>query len=222
MLQIPEKFNRNSSNIQRLGSQADTGLWLLHYISRRIGVPDLTDVEILDFGCGCRFADAIVNRSVKLKSYVGIDVHKEMIDFLAQNVADERLKFFHIDVKNEGYNPQGTPMNIDTTLPIGNHKFDLVCMWSVITHQLPDDASVIFKILRKACKKTGRLFFSAAIDDGIDEYREQIPEAPTALSWYSSKSIKQLVENAGWQITSFEPRVAEGLPNQDSFVCLPV
>jgi SAM-dependent methyltransferase len=221
MLQIPDKFNRNHSAIRALGSQADTGLWLINYIGERIGAPNLTGIEVLDFGCGCRFADAIVNRNVPLKSYVGIDVYKEMIEFLAQNVNDERIEFFHLDAKNPGYNKDGTPMSVDTVLPIGNRQFDLVSMYSVITHQLPEDAAAIFTLLRKACRSTGHLFFSAAIEDGDFGYRETMPEAPTALSVYSWDLIKRLVEEARWRITSFERRAAKGLPNQDTFVCVP-
>lgn len=221
MLQIPDKFNRNHVTIRRLGPQADTGLWLLNYIGERIGVPTLAGIDVLDLGCGCRFADAIVNRGVPLKSYVGIDVHKEMIDFLAQNVADERLQFFHFNAKNPGYNNDGIPMTVDTALPTGNRQFDLICMYSVITHQLPEDAAIIFTVLRRACRSTGHLFFSAAIEDGDFGYREAMPETPTALSVYSWNLIKRLIEDARWRVVSFERAATEGLPNQDTFVCAP-
>jgi hypothetical protein len=95
-------------------------------------------------------------------------------------------------------------------------------MYSVITHQLPDDAAVIFTLLRRHVKSDGRLFFSAAIEDGDFGYREGFPENPTALSVYSIDLINQLIEAAGWRMLSFAPRVPAGLPNQETILCLPV
>jgi SAM-dependent methyltransferase len=222
VLAIPEKFNRNHPAVRAMGTQADTGLRLLEYICERVGIHSLGGLEMLDFGCGCRFADAIINRDVPLKSYVGIDVYKEMIDFLAEHANDPRLEFFHIDARNPEYNKDGVPLSLDTVLPIAGRKFDIVCMYSVITHQLPEDAVVIFSLLRRHVRDDGRLFFSAAIEDGDFGYREQFPEKSTALSIYSIRLMTQLIEAAGWQMLSFAPRVPGGLPNQETILCAPV
>jgi len=219
MLVIPERFNRNHPAIRALGSQADTGLFLIEYICTRLGRASLAGLDVLDFGCGCRFADAIVNRGVPLNSYTGVDVQTDMIDFLAENVEDPRLRFFSIDAQNPMYNPGGVPMSSEMILPFGDQKFDLICMYSVITHQQPDDAATIFNIARRACKNDGRMFFSAAVEDADFGYREEFPQAPTGLSVYSMDRLAQILIAAGWQILSFERRAPSGMPNQDSFVC---
>jgi hypothetical protein len=94
-------------------------------------------------------------------------------------------------------------------------------MYSVITHQLPDDAAVIFTLLRRQVRDNGRLFFYAAIEDGDFGYRERFPERPTELSVYSIDLITQLIEAAGWRMLSFAPRVPGGLPNQETILCAP-
>jgi SAM-dependent methyltransferase len=221
MLVIPEKFNRNNPAVRAMGSPADTGLRLLRYICERIGVDSLTGLDVLDLGCGSRFADAIVNRDVQLNSYVGIDVYKEMIDFLAEHTDDPRLRFFHIDAHNPEYNPTGIPLSENTVLPMGKQKFDVICMYSLITHQLPNDAAVIFKLLRRHVKDDGHLFFSAAVEDGKFGYREQFPDAPTALSVYTLDLITELLDAARWRVLSFAKRVPGGLPNQETLVCAP-
>jgi len=221
VLVVPEKFNRNNPAVRAMGPPAETGLRLLEYMCQRIGFSSLAGLDMLDFGCGSRFADAIVNRNVPLQSYVGIDVYEEMIDFLAESAGDPRLEFFHINARNPAYNMDGVPLSLDFVLPIGKRKFDLVCMYSVITHQLPDDAAVIFTLLRRHVRSDGRLFFSAAIEDGDFGYREQYPEKPTDLSVYSIDLIKQLIEAAGWRMISFAPRVPGGLPNQETVLCAP-
>lgn len=221
MLVIPEKFNRNNLAVQAMGPPADTGLSLIKYMCERIGIESLAGLDVLDLGCGSRFADAIINRNVLLNSYVGIDVYEEMIDFLTQHIEDPRLRFFHVDAQNLQYNPGGAPLSESTTLPIGDQKFDIVCMYSVITHQLPNDAAIIFKILRRHVKEHGHFFFSAAIEEGNFGYREQIPDAPTALSVYTLELLTRLLDLAHWRVLSFAKRVAGGLPNQETLLCAP-
>jgi hypothetical protein len=43
---------------------------------QRIGIGSLAGLNVLDFGCGSRVAEAIINRNVPLKSYAGIVVDK--------------------------------------------------------------------------------------------------------------------------------------------------
>lgn len=218
---VPEQFNRNAKNVQALGAAADTGLSLIQYMCERIGVPDLRDVDVLDFGCGTRFADTIINRDVAVKSYVGIDVFKPMIDFLAASISDPRLRFFHLNAWNPTYNNEGVPMTPATELPIGHRAFDVACMFSVITHQLPADAHSIFSVLRGHVRPNGWLFFSACLEDGDFDYRERTPERPTELSIYTPTLMKSLLQRAGWRVVSVEPPNPRGLPILDSILCLP-
>ena len=222
MLVVPDKFNKNHTSIRDIGTPADTGLFLINEMARRIGLPTLAGKDILDFGCGSRFADAIVNRDVPLAGYVGIDVDREMIDFLAANVADKRLSFHHIDARNPAYNPGGKALSRDTALPVGERKFDVICMFSVITHQTPEDAAAIFAILRRYVREPGWLFFTAALAPGDFGYREGIPERPTALSVYTVSLLQTLLADSGWEVASVQPRNPTGLPNQDSLLCVPI
>lgn len=220
---VPPKFLRNAKNVLDLGPPADVGLNLLQYMCRRIGVADLAGKDLLDFGCGTRFADMLMNRDVPLRSYTGIDVHREMIDFLVAEADDPRLSFQRFDAYNPMYHPQGVPMTADTPLPVGERRFDVICMFSVITHQLPGDAEALFAILRRYVRAQGRMFFSAYIDDetGAD-YGEEQPEKPTGLSRYSSAYLTRLLARTGWRVLSWAPPNDEDLPILDSFLCEPV
>jgi hypothetical protein len=55
---VPEKFNRNNPAVRAMGSPADTGLRLREHMCDRIGISSLAGLEMLDLGCGSRFADA--------------------------------------------------------------------------------------------------------------------------------------------------------------------
>lgn len=204
-----------------MGPPAETGAALIAYMCERLGAPSLAGLDVLDFGCGVRFADALVNRRLPLGTYTGIDVDGEMIDFLATHVEDPRFTFAHIDARNPKYNPRGVPLQHDSPLPVAGRAFDLICMFSVITHQVPDDAAAIFSILRRYVRQDGALFFSAHLREGGPDYGEHNPDSPTALSIYSPRLLTSLLTQAGWSVESIEPEAPRGLPILDSLVCSP-
>jgi SAM-dependent methyltransferase len=222
ILLIPDRFNKNAAEVQAMGPGAETGTLLIRYMCERLGVTDLGQCDVLDFGCGSRFSDAIVNLQLPVKSYVGIDVDKEMIDFLSANVDDPRLSFFHWNARNPLYNPSGIPLNSNSALPIGDQKFDVICMFSVITHQLPADAEAIFGLLRRYIRVGGRLFLSANIEAMDLEYKETLPESPTAGSVYSINFLRSITQRTGWQIVSIEGKCPGNLPILDSLLCVPI
>jgi SAM-dependent methyltransferase len=216
---IPNRFRRRIH--REVDPAAEQGASLVDYMCERIGIRDLAELDVLDFGCGSRFADAIVNRALPLKTYVGIDVYREMIEFLAATVPDPRLTFCHIDALNPMYNPSGVPLTSETKLPIGDRRFDVICMFSVITHQLPDDARSIFSILRGYVRESGRLFFSASLSEDADPYLEVHPDRPTALSVYAPGFLTTMLEETGWRVRSTEGPNPRDLPILDSILCEP-
>jgi SAM-dependent methyltransferase len=97
-LSVPAKFERGPTH----GDEAiASAVWLIDNMCEQLGLEDLGDSEVLDFGCGVKFTQAITNRSLPIKKYVGVDVYGEMIDFLRENVHDPRFEYFHIDAHNE-------------------------------------------------------------------------------------------------------------------------
>jgi SAM-dependent methyltransferase len=219
---VPPEFLRNAPDVIAMGPPADVALSLLDYMCRRLGLSSLEGKDVLDFGCGTRFADAIMNRDVPLRSYVGIDVNASMVDFLAGNADDPRLEFHLLHARNPLYNPGGVPMTVDWALPVGGRTFDVICMFSVITHQLPEDARTIFSVLRRYIRDDGRLFFSVCLEDtsGLD-YCEGDAARPTLYSGYSSAFLGRLLAETGWRVESCVGPDPEGLPILDSLVCAP-
>jgi len=221
LFEIPEKFNKNAPEVRARGSQAQTGAMLIQYMCERMGFENLGGSSVLDLGCGCRFTDAILNLGLPIKSYTGIDIDGELMRFFQENLQDERFFFSHWDVSNPLYNPEGAPLETNARLPIPDTVFDVVCMFSVITHQIPDDAAAIFTILRKYIKHDGFLFFSAGIYAPEGEYMELVPSQVAGFSGYSLKLMESIVKSAGWTIISFEEKEPNGIPIQASFLCSP-
>jgi SAM-dependent methyltransferase len=219
---VPDQFLRNAPDVLAMGEPADLGLKLIDYMCRRLGLASLDGLDVLDFGCGTRFADSIMNRHVPLRSYTGIDVNAPMVRFLSRHATDPRLSFHVLDARNPMYNPGGQPLSADSVLPLAGRSFDVICMFSVITHQQPDDARAIFTLLRRHVRPGGKLFFSCFIDDtATDTYVEGTPEHPTLHSFYADAYMRRLLAETGWRVESFAVAGPEDLPIMDSFGCVP-
>ncbi len=92
---VPDRFIINSSDVLVLGPPADVGKTLLAHLAARIGRPDLSEIDLLDFGCGTRFSDSIINRGVPVKSYTGIDTNGDLIKFLHETAIRNGLSYHH-------------------------------------------------------------------------------------------------------------------------------
>lgn len=221
MLKIPASLNRNAKCVSELADPADSGLMLINYMCTRLGVESLAGLDVLDFGCGTRFSQTIINRGAPIGTYTGVEIEKQIVDYLTENVMDTRLSYVHLDMSNTFYNPAGPKFDVHTPSPLGSRKFDVICMFSVITHQQPNEAATIFGLLRKHIKPDGRLFFSAFIHDDDVQYKERDPGKPGHKSSYSLPYMKSLLENATWSISSIADPRPEGIPIMTSFVCMP-
>jgi SAM-dependent methyltransferase len=162
-LQVPPRFRKTATTNKE--QPVESALWLLRHMADHLGLADLGDTEMLDYGCGVKFTEAFINHAVPVKRYAGVDVDREMIEFLRANVSDPRFEYFHIDAHNELYNPGGEVLTGETKLPIDGRTFDLICLFSVFTHLAPHDYSTVLKLMRRYVKPDGRLFYTVFIDE---------------------------------------------------------
>ncbi len=162
-LVVPSELCRNA--ITDANAVVDAAVWLINHMCEHVGVPDLGDTDVLDFGCGVRFTQAFLNRGVPIKRYVGVDVSRPVIDFLRARVSDPRFEYFHLDAHNDQYNPTGKPLP-DLTVPeIEDRRFDLICLFSVFTHLGPGDYVAMLSLLRRFVRAGGRLFYTLFVNE---------------------------------------------------------
>jgi SAM-dependent methyltransferase len=177
-LVVPSELCRNA-----IGNPEAGAVWLIGHMCEHIGAKDLAGLDVLDFGCGVRFTQAFLNRGVPIKHYVGVDVSRDVIEFLHANVSDPRFEYFHLNAHNESYNPNGQPLSELTVPEIEGRRFDLICMFSVITHMVPADYLAMLKLLRRVIKPDGKLFYTLFINertDGGHGYVDQLTRAMAA------------------------------------------
>lgn len=163
-LNVPTELRRGHLKLHEIES-VESGVELIAQMCGALGLEDLGSSSVLDMGCGCKFAQAILDRNLPVGRYVGADVYAEMIDFLKLNVDDPRFSFHHLNTHNEMYNPGGEALSENTQLPLGEDKFDIICLFSVFTHLAPHDYIAMLKMLRQYIKPDGRLFFSLFVHE---------------------------------------------------------
>lgn len=107
--------------------------------------------RVFDFGCGCgRVARQLIQQSPRPKRYLGIDLHRGMIEWDRTNLAPAApgFEFRHHDVYNRSFNPaEGLP---DVApFPAESSSFTMVNAFSVFTHLTePQTVFYINKVAR--------------------------------------------------------------------------
>jgi SAM-dependent methyltransferase len=219
-LDIPSEFQRNSPSVLALGVE-HTGSMLIDRGNALLGWRDLSGKDLLDIGCGVRFTQTLINRDMPIGSYTGVDVDAPLIAYLTDHVKDNRFAFHHWDIHNAMYHTAGEKLTAATRLPFARaRKFDIVWLYSVITHSYPQDTGFLLRILRRHIKKGGALVFSAFIDDTIDTFDDRIKDQPLLNAFYNEKFLRRIVSQAGWRV---DVRFDEwpDVVMQNLFVCRP-
>lgn len=222
MLEVPEELNRNESRVRAMADPADTGLSLINYMCRRIGIDSLDGLDVLDLGCGVRFSQSIINRKVPVGTYTGLEVNKPIVDFLNENVTDPRLVYHHVNASNQMYNRAGERLDPETPSVLGDQRFDIACMFSVITHQNPQEAEATLRFLRNHVRDDGRLFFSAFIHEADMDFQELEPQNPGLKCSYSLPAMEAMLSRCSWSVLSVVDPLPDDLPIMTSFLCRPI
>jgi len=204
-LVVPPRFNRNSATVSALMPPEQAGLRLLERMRQQLGVDGYANRRVLDFGCGARFSQAIVNAGFTIGQYVGIDNCRQLVDFLDANVRDPRLSYHFLDAHHPLYNPAGVPLSAATRLPLADAAFDIACMFSVITHQYPEDSRAIFTLLRRHVAPGGHLFFTCFLDDTVATFEDRSPDRNGGYCVYNPAFLADLVAGCGWRFVTSAP-----------------
>ncbi|MEY2518420.1 MAG: hypothetical protein QOF24_179 [Verrucomicrobiota bacterium] len=220
-ISTPDHLQRNSFEILQAGIENGGGA-LLELLARRIGRADLSGIDLLDVGCGVRFTQTLINRSILFGSYTGLDVSLPVIEWLREHVEkkDERFRYAHWNVRNALYNnePSAVPIRSCSTFPVEG-TFDIITGFSLFTHLDPEDAEQMLRLMRKAVRSTGYLFFSAFChDETLQTFKDADPDHPLSEAHYGRKYLESMLPAAGWQLVSHE---GQSFFIADSFLCRP-
>jgi len=214
-LEVPKLFRRGALRSRDLSSLR-SGLNILREIEKFKAIEDAT---ILDFGCGVKIAQALHQKDDPHKKYYGLDVYGEMIDFMSDALADnKKYEFATVPFQNEMYNKNGEPMTATSKLPIKNIKADIICMFSVITHMVPEDTLALLSLLTYYAKKDTRLIFTAfSHKHQKEDFIDDDPKNPLLRAFYNRDFLVDIIGKAGWKILEERDPIARAMNH--SFIC---
>ena len=123
----------------------ESGRFAVELLCRTLERKNLSGVDLLDVGCGTKIVKTLLDNSMPIGRYVGIDASAEVIDWLKANVSDPRFEFHRLNAHNAMYNPEGRIWQLRGTAG-GRAWFDLICLFSVFTHLAPHDYVAMLRL----------------------------------------------------------------------------
>ncbi len=162
-LRVPNELLRGAE--RRQDAAIDQAVWLIRHMCEDLELADLSESAVLDVGCGVKFTQAFLNKDIPVKRYVGVDVNREVIEYLQSHVHDPRFEFMHLNARNALYNPDGIPMAEEAVLPLPHESFDVLCLFSVFTHLGPDDYRPMLRLLRRFASASSRLYYTLFLNE---------------------------------------------------------
>jgi len=117
--------------------------------------------SVLDVGCGMgRLAAAMATYLDADGSYEGLDIIPDAVKWCSENIVGEHdnVHFWHSDVVNGEYNPQGKIEATRFRFPFNDGSFDVVVLDSVFTHMVPAHLEHYLEEIIRVLKPGGRIF----------------------------------------------------------------
>jgi SAM-dependent methyltransferase len=121
------------------------------------------DDRVLDVGCGIgRMAGPLTEYLSARGEYVGFDIVKQGVEWCQSHITPRypNFHFYHSNVRNKFYNPEGVYEASSYKFPHDDGSFDFVFLTSVFTHMFPADLENYLKEISRVLKKGGKCFIT--------------------------------------------------------------
>jgi SAM-dependent methyltransferase len=171
------------------------------------GIPSEGYDSVFDFGCGCgRIARQLIQQRDQPRAYLGIDLHKPLIDWASENLtpAAPGFEFRHHDVYyptwNEGDKPEVAPF------PAQDDSHSLAIAWSVFTHLTQVNAEYYLGEVARILRPDGAFLGTWFIFDKI--YFPMMQEFQNALYINDVSPTNAVIFDRNWLV---ETAASKGL-----------
>lgn len=178
-------------------------------------VPESAYEAVFDFGCGCgRLARQMLQQKPRPKRYVGVDIHRGMVDWCQNNLGpvDENFRFQHHDVYNPSHAPDNTRRLI-APFKVEDSVFSLVIAWSVFTHIYERQALYYLKEISRILRPDGQLVSTWFLFDKrefpmMQDFQNTLfinEKDPTNAVIFDREWVRKAVTESGLAITDIDP-----------------
>lgn len=127
--------------------------------------------HVIDIGCGAgRDTIELEQYLSKDGSYIGLDINKEIIDWLSKNIRSKNFSFRHVDAHHDFFAPELDNKFTQISYPVGDASADKIIANSVFTHLLPDEAQHFLKEVKRILRVNGAAYITCNAISEADEY----------------------------------------------------
>jgi SAM-dependent methyltransferase len=175
--------------------------------------------SVLDFGCGCgRLARQFIQQRPRPRAYLGIDVHRGMVQWCEQNLAPHAtgFRFAHHDVLNQAFNPRGAQPT--GPFPVEPRSISLVNAWSVFTHLVEAHARHYLAEVERVLREDGYFHSTWFLFDKTEfpmmqEFQNALyinDVDPTNAVIFDRRWLLEAVASLGLKVVAATPPVLRG------------
>ena len=178
------------------------GSYLSHLLKEYANLA--SESKVLEIGCGCGRLAVPLASIIKNGNYNGMDIDRESLEACLRNklLLSKNCEFQLMDIYNGAYNPAGCLADKDYKFPYTDASFDVIYMFSVFTHILPDGVTNYIKEISRLLKAGGRCLFSTFLMDyGFEGSHISFPYAHDSCRLYE-KSIPE--KAVGYNLDFFD------------------
>jgi SAM-dependent methyltransferase len=176
--------------------------------------------SVFDFGCGCgRVARKLIQQRPRPERYVGIDLHRGMVEWCRTNLAPRApgFEFLHHDVFNYHFNP-GRSKPSKLPFPVADGWATLVNAFSVFTHLTESQARHYLREVSRVLAVDGvfhstwflfdKELFPALHDDANALYTSYVD--PSAAVLFDRGWLRRQAQDVGLALTDAIPPQIRG------------
>lgn len=178
-------------------------------------LPESAYESVFDFACGCgRIARQLLQQNPRPKRYVGVDIHRKMIEWDQKNLSpiDPGFQFQHHDVYNPGHAPHNTKQ-LTAPFEVADSSFTLVIAWSIFTHLYEVQVLHYLREIARIMRPDGQLLSTWFLFEKREFPMMQafqntlfINEIdPSNATIFDKEWLRQAVREAGLSITEAVP-----------------
>lgn len=127
--------------------------------------------RIIDVGCGvARLVTGMIAEfgdEVNEVDYLGIEPNRDFYDWCRHNIERHHpnLRFTHLDVVSELYNPEGTMDGDRLQLPVDSDSVDIVYVWGVFTNIIAEHVEAYVPEFARVARDGGKVFLTAYVEE---------------------------------------------------------
>jgi len=136
---------------------------------RLIGMGHRPDSKVVEIGCGLgRLAIGLIREYGNVR-YWGFDANGRWIAWCKTHIERRHpsYRFFHVDVANDLYNPNGKVILDEFRFPLADGHADVLYMWGVFTNMRLSDARIYVSEISRLVRDGGRVFLTAFVEKDV-------------------------------------------------------